>query len=153
MTPDRSEVAPADLDDAAARISLVLGRLNRMLRRGSVTGLGPGSVSALATLVRSGPMRLGDLASREGVAPPTLTRIVVGLQDGGLVERRPDPDDGRATQVQATPQAHEMMTGLGSSRFAQLHARLSALTDADRDLLLRAVPVLEALAADEPPTG
>jgi hypothetical protein len=63
MTPDRSEVAPADLDDAAARISLVLGRLNRMLRRGSVTGLGPGSVSALATLVRSGPMRLGDLAS------------------------------------------------------------------------------------------
>lgn len=77
----------------------------------------------------------------------------MGLQDGGLVERRPDPDDGRATQVQATPQAHEMMTGLGSSRFAQLHARLSALTDADRDLLLRAVPVLEALAADEPPTG
>jgi DNA-binding MarR family transcriptional regulator len=138
-----------ELDDAVARLSVVLGRLTRMLRQGSGTGLGPGGVSALATLVRSGPMRLGDLAVREGVAPPTLTRIVAGLEDGGLVTRRPDPDDGRATQVQATDAAHEIVTGLGSTRFAKLHARISALPAADRDVLLRAVPVMEAIAADD----
>ena len=138
-----------ELDDAVARLSMALGRLNRSLRRGSGSGLGPGSVSALATLVRCGPMRLGDLATREGVAPPTLTRIVVNLEENGLVVREPDPDDRRATRVQATPAAHEMVTGLGSTRFALLHSRISALAPADRTALLRAVPVLESLAADD----
>jgi DNA-binding MarR family transcriptional regulator len=143
--------AGSDLDDAVARLSVALGRLTRVLRRGSGTGLGPGSVSALATLVTHGPMRLGDLATREGVAPPTLTRIVANLEENRLVGRQPDPDDGRATLVQATPEAHEMITRLGSTRFAQLHARISALSPQQRETLLRAVPVIEALAADEIP--
>lgn len=151
--PDAATSELSDLDDAVARLSVALGRLTRVLRRGSNTGLGPGSVSALATLVTHGPMRLGDLAAREGVAPPTLTRIVANLEDNGLVARHPDPDDGRATRVQATPAAHEVITGLGSTRFAHLHARISALPGDQREVLLSAVPVIEALAADDLPVS
>ena len=138
-----------DVDDAAGRLSMALGRLIRVLRRGSPSGLGPGSLSALATVVRGGPMRLGDLAAREGVAPPTLTRIVVSLEEGGYVTRTPDPDDRRATRVEATQTAAELITGTGSIRAGVLRDRMAALSADDLAALLRAVPVIEALAADE----
>jgi DNA-binding MarR family transcriptional regulator len=137
------------VDDAAGRLSMALGRLTRALRRASPSGLGPGSLSALATVVRSGPMRLGDLATREGVTPPTLTRIVVGLEEAGLVTRAPDPVDRRATRIQATPDATELITGTGSVRNGFLRERMAALPADDLAALLRAVPVLESLAADE----
>jgi DNA-binding MarR family transcriptional regulator len=140
---------PPGLDDAVPRLSLALGRLTRILRRGTPSGLGPGSLSALATLVRSGPMRLGDLAAREGIAPPTLTRIVASLEDAGYVRKEPDPDDGRAVRVQATPSADDLISGAGSHRVSTLRARMDALTPDDLEILLRAVPVIEALAADE----
>jgi DNA-binding MarR family transcriptional regulator len=139
----------ADLDDAVARLSVALGRLTRVMRRGSPTGLGPGSISALATLVRGGPMRLGDLAAREGVAPPTLTRIVAGLEETGYVVRAPDPDDRRATRVESTPAAAELVAGVGSARLTQLRARVDRLAAEELRALLKALPVIESLAADE----
>jgi DNA-binding MarR family transcriptional regulator len=145
---DASQPRP-DLDDAVPRLSLALGRLTRILRRGTPTGLGPGSLSALATVVRCGPMRLGDVAAREGIAPPTLTRIVAGLEEAGYVRKEPDPHDGRATQVQATPAAKELISGAGSHRVSTLRARIDALGPDDLDTLLRALPVIEVLAADE----
>jgi DNA-binding MarR family transcriptional regulator len=138
-----------DLDAAVARLSVALGRLTRVMRRGGPTGLGPGSISALATLVRCGPMRLGDLATREGVAPPTLTRIVVGLEDSGYVVRAADPDDRRATRVQSTPAAVELMAGVGSARLTQLRARVDALAADELRALVRALSAIERLAADD----
>ena len=145
-----SEVGRPEVGDAAARLALALARLIRVLRRsGGLGGLGPGSISALATLVRSGPMRLGDLAVREGVAPPTLTRIVVGLEESGYVVRAPDPDDRRATRVQATDTAAELVAGVGLARVSRLRDRIDTLDDDDLRALLRAVSVIEALASDE----
>jgi DNA-binding MarR family transcriptional regulator len=137
------------VDDAARRLTMALGRLARALRRGSPSGLGPGSLSALATVVRTGPVRLGDLAAREGITPPTLTRVVAALEEAGYVVRTPDPTDGRATRAQATPAAVELISGTGSSRAGVLRARMDALSAEDLAALLRAVPVIEALAADE----
>ena len=130
--------------EVAARLSLALGR-----RRDAPTGLGPGSVSALATVVRSGPIRLGDLATREGVAPPTLTRIVANLEECGYVLRSPDPADRRASLVTATAAAHDLVAGIGGVRVKTLLTRLAALPDDERDRLLAAVPALEKLADDE----
>ena len=139
-----------EIGDGAARLSLALARLTRVVRRGGdLAGLGPGSISALATLVRGGPMRLGDLAVREGVAPPTLTRIVAGLEESGHVVRTPDPDDRRATLVQATDTAAELVAGVGLARVSRLRDRIDTLADDDLRALLRAVPVIEALAADD----
>lgn len=135
--------------DLVGRLSLALGRVTRSLRRDWPAGLGPGSVSALATVVRSGPIRLGDLAAREGVAPPTLTRIVSNLEDCGYVTRSPDPTDRRASRVAATPAGTDLVAGIGGSRVQTLLARLSTLPADDRERLLAAVPALERLAADE----
>jgi DNA-binding MarR family transcriptional regulator len=134
--------------EAVARLSLALGRLHRSLRRSNVTKVGPASISALATLVRCGPTRLGDLATREGVTPPTLTRIVTGLEELGYVVRQPDPDDRRATQVQATEAARELVTGIGSARVGELWNRIAALDDDQLETLLKAVPIFEVLAED-----
>ena len=132
------------------RRALALARLTRAMRRsGDLAGLGPGSISALATLVHNGPMRLGDLAVRETVAPPTLTRIVAGLAEAGHIVRATDPDDRRATRVQATPAAVELVTGVGQARVSRLRDRIETLADDDLEALLRAVPVIESLAADE----
>ena len=146
MDPD----ADADPDaEVVARLSLALGRLTRVLRRDNPTGLGPGSVSALATVVRSGPVRLGDLAGREGVSPPTLTRSVTTLEGCGYVRRSPDPADRRASLVSATPQARELIAGIGGARVRTLLARLAALPEGERERLLSAVRALELLADDD----
>ena len=134
--------------ETVVRISLALGRLNRLLRRSTATGLGPGSVSALATLVSGGSMRLGDLAAREGVAPPTMTRIVSALEENGFITRVPDPADRRASLVTATASAVEEIRGLGDARRSELLARLEALPEAEREALLAAVPALELLSED-----
>ena len=137
------------VEDAAGRLSMAIARLVRSLRRGSPSGIGPGSLSALATVVRHGPLRLGDLAVKEGITPPTLSRIMAGLEEGGYVTRTPDPTDGRATRAEATEAAVDLINGAGSSRAEVLRARMAALPPADLAALLRAVPVLEALATDE----
>jgi DNA-binding MarR family transcriptional regulator len=138
-----------ELTDDASRLAMALARLTRVLRRGNPTGLGSGSMSALATLVRSGPMRLGDLAAKESVAPPTMTRIVATLEEAGYVTRSADPTDRRATRAEATESAADLIAGRGSARTSLLRTRMEALPAEDLAALLRAVPVLETLAIDE----
>lgn len=148
-TGGASADAADELENAAARLYLALGRMARWLRRAGEGDLGPGTFSALATLSRYGPMRLGDLAAREGVAPPTLTRIVAALEESGLVVRQTDPDDRRAVLVAATDEGAALTAGVRSARSAALHERMLALPAADRAVLLAVVPVIEALAGDE----
>jgi DNA-binding MarR family transcriptional regulator len=107
--------------------------------------MGSSGVSALAEIVRHGPLRLGDLAARERIAPPTLSRIVAGLVGHGFVERTPDPDDARAQLVRATPAGRELLAGLRSRRAVELSARLGRLSADDRAALLAAVPALHRL--------
>jgi DNA-binding MarR family transcriptional regulator len=146
VTTQQSREPPGE---DSARLFLAVGRLSRSLRRIGPTGLGNGSLSALATLVKCGSMRLGDLAEREGVAPPTLSRMVATLLESGFVSRSPDPADGRAWLVCATEEGEQAVLGMRSTRMRELARRLEALTRPQRDALLTALPALEALAADD----
>ncbi len=141
--------AAADLEALSARLQVALGRLLRTLRRVGVSEIGPGALGALATLNRHGPMRLGDLAAREGVAPPTLTRIVMVLEEAGYVAREVDPHDRRAVVVTITPAGERTVKGTGSARAALLRSRLTAVPEADLAVLQAALPVLESLATDD----
>ena len=145
--PTRTEV-----DEATARLYLTIGRLSRSLRRTNARGLGHGSVSALATLVSSGPMRLGDLAAREGVAAPTLSRMMASLVDAGYARREPDPADGRASLVTPTEAGERVVSGLRSERLQDLQERLRRLSDERREVLFAALPALEELT-EEPETA
>ncbi len=140
----------ADGDDAG-RLFVALARLNRMMRRDAPAELGHGAVTALATIVRDGPLRLGDLAVREGVRAPTMTRIVAHLESEGHVARDTDPADGRAFLVRATPSGRELVRGASSARADLLRARMGHLSRAERDALTTAIPILEALATDPAP--
>jgi DNA-binding MarR family transcriptional regulator len=111
--------------------------------------LGHGAVSALFTLVNFGSMRLGDLAAREGVAPPTLSRIVATLVEGGYVRREPDPNDGRASLVTATEAGREVASGLYSIRLRELQRRMDRLSGEQVQVLLGALSALENLVAED----
>ncbi len=134
-----------------ARLYLAVGRLTRSLRRigAGSSELGHGAVSALFTLVNFGSMRLGDLAAREGVAPPTLSRIVASLLEGGYVRREPDPNDGRASLVTATEAGQHVASGLYSIRLRELQRRMDRLSADQVRLLVAALPVLEDLVAED----
>ena len=73
------------------RLRVALARLSRRLRRHALAGLTPTQLAALSTVEQSGPLRLGDLAAAEGIAPSTLTRMVAVLEDLDYVRRDADP--------------------------------------------------------------
>ncbi|WP_424184044.1 MarR family winged helix-turn-helix transcriptional regulator [Actinokineospora sp. G85] len=141
-------MATASEVDVPARLYLAIGRLSRSLRRSGSTGMGHGSISALSTLAYSGTLRLGDLAAREGVAAPTMSRIVAGLVESGFIRREPDPADRRAWLVTATEEGERIVSSVRSTRMQELSRRLDKLPEADRALLINSIPVLEALLID-----
>ena len=91
-------------------------------------GLSHAQSGVLATLVRQGPMRAGDLAAAESVNPTMLSRILGHLEEAGLIERAPDPEDARSTVARATPAGRRLIGRLRARRAAVLRARLADLT-------------------------
>jgi DNA-binding MarR family transcriptional regulator len=128
------------------RLRVALARLSRRLRRHELAGLTPTQLAALATVGTSGPMRLGDLAAAEGIAPSTLTRLVTALEDSGYVRRFPDPSDARASTLAITPHGQEALERIRTESTLMLTASLELLTPAQRSTLAEALPVLEQLA-------
>jgi len=141
-------LAPGVPDPAidVARLRVALARLSRKLRRHEIAGLTPTQLAALATVGTSGPMRLGDLAAAEGIAPSTLTRLVTALEESGYVRRCADPSDARASTLAITPHGQDVLERIRSESTLVLAASLRLLTPAQRSALAEALPVLEQLA-------
>jgi DNA-binding MarR family transcriptional regulator len=144
----RSMVRGATEEDLTQHLFVAMSRLMRSLRRATPTPLGHSAVTALATTVVAGPLRAGDLAAREGVSAPTMTRIIAALETAGYVVRQPDPADGRASLVRATPEGEALITGNRSAIARVLRARVAALTAGQRAALAAALPALDSLADD-----
>jgi len=115
-----------------------------------MAGLTPTQLAALATVEQSGPLRLGDLAAAEGIAPSTLTRLVSVLEELGYVRRDADPKDARASTLAITQLGHETMDRLRAENSALLTQRLMQLSSEYRLALAEALPALEALADPDP---
>lgn len=139
----------SQVQDVSGRLFLAVGRLSRSLRQAGVPGPGHGAISALATLVNSGQLRLGDLAAKEGVAAATMSRIIASLVESGYVSRESDPVDRRAWLAKATEEGERLISGVRSTRVQELNRRLDRLSPEHRDALTAALPALEALIADE----
>jgi DNA-binding MarR family transcriptional regulator len=132
------------------RLRVALARLARRLRRHEMAGLTPTQLAALATVEQAGPLRLGDLAAAEGIAPSTLTRLVAVLEELGYVRRDADPKDARASTLAITVEGHETMERLRAENSALLTQRVMLLTPQQRTALADALPALEALADPDP---
>jgi DNA-binding MarR family transcriptional regulator len=142
--------SPPVLDvETAARLRAAIGRLQRLLRStqaGTAAGLTPTKISVLFTVLRVGPIRLSDLATEEAINPTMLSRVVAGLTDRGIVTRISDPADRRAALLEATAAGRRLAERIRRERTDALNEALAPLAAADREMLERALPALEALA-------
>jgi DNA-binding MarR family transcriptional regulator len=136
-------------EETVIRLRSAVLRIGRLLRTASADeGLTPTQSAVLGLLVREGPMRAGDLAAAEGINPTLLSRVLGLLEERGLVARRPDPEDGRSTQVRATAAGRRFVTRLRARRAALLGERLARLSPEELGALGAALPALEAMAED-----
>jgi DNA-binding MarR family transcriptional regulator len=141
----------AEID--VTRLRVALARLSRWLRRHELAGLTPTQLAALATIGKTGPMRLGDLAAAEGIAPSTLTRLVTALEDAGYVRRLADPKDARASSLSITSHGQDALRRIRAETTLMLTESLEGLTADQRSALAAALPVLERLAEAQQRSG
>jgi DNA-binding MarR family transcriptional regulator len=122
-------------------------RLARRLRQQRVDDrLTASQIAALATLDREGALTLGELAAKEHVQPPSMTRITAALEDLGLVSRTPHPTDRRQVLFARTPAGHKLLVEDRKRRDAWLCRHLAGLTPEEIAVLRAAAPILERLA-------
>jgi DNA-binding MarR family transcriptional regulator len=138
----------SDVGLASALRSSTL-RLSRQIRRQRVEGvdLTANQLGVLGALGKHDAMTIGELASHEQVKPPSMTRIVSNLEEAGLVARRPHDTDKRQIVVELTQAAHTLLHANRRRRDEWLQTKLKKLTPEERDILRKAAPVLERLAA------
>ena len=131
--------------DIAAPLRLAITRMARRLRQESDPGLTPSQLAALATIESHGPLTPSDLAQIERISRPSATRILRGLVDAGLVDRRPDPADGRSALVEIEERGRKLLNRLRSRKNAYLSRRLAGLEPEELETLDRAAGILERL--------
>lgn len=142
-----SDVAPL-----ASELRIAVHRLTRRLRQQTPTdGLTLTQLSALTVIWRDGPLTAGDLAAKEKVRPPSITRVLTGLEALNLVQRLENPRDGRQVLVQITPLGAHRMDEYVRARELWLEQQLADLPQEDRDLLGRATVLIDQLAAYQEP--
>jgi DNA-binding MarR family transcriptional regulator len=106
----------------------------RHLRKESLApwDIAPSHARALGVLLRGGPLRLNELSDRLRIAARSTTEVVDALQDRGLVERRPDPQDRRATLVAPTDEGTRIGEAIRASNDAEAEAYFSILSETER---------------------
>jgi DNA-binding MarR family transcriptional regulator len=106
-------------------------------------GLNSNQLSAMGVLLNTGDQLMGELAAQERVRPPSMTRIVNSLEVRGLVARRADPRDHRQCLVSLTESGRQVLLANRRRRDQWLAARIAGLNPAEREVLRRAIDVLE----------
>jgi DNA-binding MarR family transcriptional regulator len=145
-----SHAADAALGIDVARLRVAIARLSRRLRKHELAGLTPTQLSALATIDHAGPVRLGDLAAAERIAPSTLTRLVSALEEFGYVQRCAVPGDARASTLAITDLGHAALERIRQETTSQLRESLLMLSPGQLADLAAALPALEHLADADP---
>jgi DNA-binding MarR family transcriptional regulator len=107
----------------------------------------PARLTALSVLVYGGAATVGDLARRQGVSLPTISRMVDGLVRAGLVDRAEDPRDRRTVRLEVTRRGRELMERGRARRITRLAAELSQLEPSELTALEQGVAALEELEA------
>jgi DNA-binding MarR family transcriptional regulator len=134
--------------DLATRLRVAVGRLHRRIRLAS-NDVPPLQLSTLVSIEQFGPLRLGDLAAREAVTAPTMSRVLTALDERKLIVRTADPDDARSTRVALSPAGVETLDAVRNQRTQLFDERLARLRPDYRQALLDALPALEALISED----
>jgi DNA-binding MarR family transcriptional regulator len=141
----------------AETVDRLRGALTRISRRVdrqiSTGGLTSTQLSVLASVVNRGPIGLGELADVEGINPTMLSRVVGKLEEAELIQREVDADDRRAVRVAATAAGNKLRKRVLAQRSALLADRLARLPADTVEVVVAAIPALEALVAELAPPG
>jgi DNA-binding MarR family transcriptional regulator len=139
QTPDPGDVA------AALRVSI--GLFMRRLRQAPMPGeLTLPEISALSRLDRAGPATPGELARAEQISPQAMGVTLSGLEHRGLIERHPDPGDGRRAVMSLTGAGQRAVRNKRAARTEQLAKALTdGFTPAELHTLMAAAPLIERL--------
>jgi DNA-binding MarR family transcriptional regulator len=136
------------LDQGATEFRRSITRMARLFSAGMPKGeLTPIRLSALGILRRDGPMTASMLASRLGIRPQSMTRILAELEGGGMLTRSRGPNDTREHILDVTPKAVELMREEGIRRDESMRTAMrSVLTPVEIDLLILATKTINKLA-------
>lgn len=145
--PTVEKVARTDAG-LASELRLSVMRLRRRLatERHPDNELSLGAMAVLGSLLRNGALTIGELATLEKVQPPSMTRTIKCLDEGGYVVRRPHATDGRQIVVTLTDEGLAVVKADRARRDAWLAQALADFTREERDTLRAAAPLLQRLA-------
>ena len=146
--PAAPPATDTNVDQVAAALRVSVGLLVRGMRQIPVEGeLTLSEISALARLDRGGPTTPGALAKQEQISPQSMGATLAALQARGLIQRAPDPDDGRRAVMSITDAGLELLRSRRNAKVQQLARALSTeFTPAELDQLAAVAPLLERLA-------
>lgn len=143
-TDQRTE--PKQLDATEIdRLRLALVRIVRGLRSQTKVEVTPSQLAILSTLARHGPLSVSEIATRENVKSPSVSRIAGALADAGLVVRTTDEDDRRVSRLAVTDAGHDAMERIRTAGRSWLRDHVTELDPSHIELLRAALPALEAL--------
>jgi DNA-binding MarR family transcriptional regulator len=136
-----------DPAEVAAALQVSIGLFIRRLRQAPVQDeLTTPELEALSRLDRAGSATPSELARAAQISPQAIGATVSALAGRGLVERRPDPGDGRRTVLSLTEAGREVVRSKRTARTRQLAKALTdGFTQAELEVLLAAAPLIERL--------
>jgi DNA-binding MarR family transcriptional regulator len=146
-----AESSIPEVESTADKLHSAAIHLLRLLREEDVvSGVSAARLSALSVVVFAGPVTLGRLAASEQVRPATISRIVSGLENDGLVRRRRDSRDGRIQWVQATARGRRVLSRARRRRIDAFASRLQDLSRDELSTLARAADLIERATSRAP---
>jgi DNA-binding MarR family transcriptional regulator len=144
MSASRRTSPTQEVEAVADRLhSAALHLLRRLRTEDESLGVSPPRLSALSVVVYAGPIGIGALAATEGVAAPTMSRLVDGLERDGLVARGPDPSDARGVLVRATAKGQRVLAKGRSQRVRALAGGLERLSPDELAAITRGAALIE----------
>jgi DNA-binding MarR family transcriptional regulator len=139
-----------EVEMLADRLHSTAIHLLRLVRvQDARSGVGPAQLSALSVIVFVGPLSLNELARAEQVRPPTMSRIVDGLEAGGLARRSANPADRRAIVIEATQKGTSILQKGRKLRVQFLASHLESLSATEREYVAKAVVALQKALSRE----
>lgn len=142
-TVKRENCPDETLLEAADRLhSAAIHLLRRLRVRDRETGIGPAQLSALSVLVFGGPRSLSELADVEQVRPPTMSRIVSGLERTKLVKRHAT-EDRRRVRLEATAKGTKLLSAGRQRRVESLAQALASLSEKEQQQLSELTGLLQ----------
>lgn len=140
-------MARKNFDDSVSDFAHAIGLLLRRVRAASASHqLSWTEATVMGRLAKHGPATTAELARSESVKPQSMGATVASLEEGGFVERKPHPTDGRQVNIALTAKGMAVRSSAKDARRTWLAQAISELDERDRDVLFKASEIIQRLA-------